>query len=63
MSAVTNDDVIQQPNYVPRVQKVGVLILGVLIVHGEGLIDGPDGLEADRLLLTFPLDLSVSFMG
>jgi hypothetical protein len=34
-------------------------------IQGRDFLSGgrPDGLEADRLLLTFPLDLSVSFMG
>jgi hypothetical protein len=40
---------------------VGVLILGVLIVHGEGFIDGSDDHEADGLLLTFLLG-SVGFV-
>ena len=30
---------------------MSVLILGVLIVHGEGFIDGSDDLETDGLFL------------
>lgn len=52
---------VKQQGHVPGGRKVGVLILGVLIVHGEGLVDGADDLEADGLLLACSLG-SVGFV-
>lgn len=54
---------VEQLDHISGGRKVGVLILGILIVHGEGFIDGTDGFEAEGLLEKVLCVLRDAFMG